>query len=372
MGSNGEQIILRDEHRYIAHPHLAALASGEWLLVANRGPRRAITMHPPQDPEFTNILLRSSDEGRSWSEPCIVPAYGCTGTECAGLTALPDGGVLLNQMRFRWYPASAMPGLEMEPLLATPDELKRGLAASSEIETPGIASIAANALMPWARGGCEAEVYRSDDGGRMFQSTSRLDTGAYSGGYGMRGAMVLPGGDLLLPLSDAPHYAQIFTLRSRDGGRTWGAPQQVASVAGQMFEEPAPFVFPDGELLMLLRENVSRTLFAVRSSDSGFSWSQPSPTGIACYPAHVVALPNGRIAAVTGRRDPPYGILAWLSSDKGHHFDLAAPIWVRSGLPNKDLGYPTAALRSDGSLFVAYYYRDTFGVTGLCSSIAVV
>ena len=370
MDSSGEQVILRDEHRYIAHPHLAVLASGEWLLVANRGPRRIVTMHPPQDPEFTNILLRSSDEGRTWSAPAVVPAYGITGTECAGLTALPDGGVLLNQMRFRWYPATALPGADSEPLLATPDDLKRGLVGSTEIEAADIVGIPAADLMPWARGGCESTVRRSDDCGRTFHAAI-LDTAPYTGGYGMRGAMVLPGGDIVLPLSDAPHYAQVFTLRSGDGGKTWGAPQLVANVPGRMFEEPAPFVFPDGELLMLLRENVSRTLFVVRSDDGGVSWSQPMPTGIACYPAHVIGLADGRIAAVTGRRVPPYGILAYFSGDRGQHFDLAAPIIIRTGLPNKDLGYPTAALRSDGSLFVAYYYRDSSGVTGLCANTAV-
>lgn len=100
----GEHVtIYRDEHRYVAHPHLAVLSLGEWLLVANRAPRRTVTMHPPQDPEFTNILMRSDDEGETWSPPVVAPAFGVTGTECAGLTALPGGPVLLNQWRFRWY-----------------------------------------------------------------------------------------------------------------------------------------------------------------------------------------------------------------------------------------------------------------------------
>ena len=371
MGGSGEQIILRDEHRYIAHPHMAALASGEWLMVANRGPRRAVAMHPPQDPEYANILLRSSDEGRSWSTPCIVPAYGITGTECAGLTALPDGGVLLNQMRFRWYSATDIPDTDAKPLLATPDDLKRGLIASSELDTAHVASVAAEELMPWARGGCEASVYRSADGGRSFKQAAKLGTSPYSGGYGMRGAMVLPGGDIVLPLCDAPSYTQVFTLRSTDGGNSWGSAQPVASIPGLMFEEPAPLAFPDGELLMLLRENVSHSLFSVHSGDGGLSWSPPAPTGIAGYPAHIVDLRDGRIAAVAGQRTPPYGILAYVSHDRGRRFDLAAPVFVRTGLPGKDLGYPTAALRSDGSLYVAYYYRDSSGVTGLCASTAV-
>src|SRR5271168_5324241 len=104
-----DQVLLADPHRYIAHPHMAVLPNGEWLLVANRAPRRSVTMHPPQDPEFCNILLRSADEGATWSAPVPVPGFCCTGTECAGLTVLEDGVVLLNQWRFRWYPYTALP-----------------------------------------------------------------------------------------------------------------------------------------------------------------------------------------------------------------------------------------------------------------------
>ena len=74
---------------------------------------------------------------------------------------------------------------------------------------------------------------------------------------------------------------------------------------------------------------------------------------------------DGRIAAVAGRRHPPFGISIFWSRDKGGSWDVDNPISVRSGLPSRDLGYPTAALKTDGSLFVAYYYRDAGGVTGV-------
>jgi hypothetical protein len=42
---------------------------------------------------------------------------------------------------------------------------------------------------------------------------------------------------------------------------------------------------------------------------------------------------------------------------------------IRSDLPNRDLGYPSVAQRSDGSLFIAYYAQDSEGVTGIHASI---
>jgi hypothetical protein len=353
-----DQTILADARHYVAHPHMAVLPGGEWLLVANRAPRRSMTLHPPQDPEFCNILLRSTDQGATWSEP--VPASGGTGTECAGLTVLPDGGVLLNQWQFRWYPDTALPDPADEPDLVLPEALRRGLRASSELDNPALPESA----LSWARGGGVASVCRSDDGGHHFGLATTLNVAPYSGGYGMRGGVVLPDGDILLPLSDVPHYARIFLLRSRDGGRSWSAPEPVAAAPDCEYEEPAPILLADGIVLMLLRENRSRTLHAVRSADAGRSWSAPEPTGVGCYPAHLLRLPDGRVAAVTGRRVQPFGVVVFLSNDDGATWDFDHPITVRE-LPNRDLGYPTAALDADGMLFVAWYHRDAAGVTGL-------
>jgi hypothetical protein len=357
--------ILLDEHRYVAHPHMAVLPDGTWLLVANRAPRRVVTMHPPQDPEFTNVILRSADEGETWSAPVVVPAYGVTGTECAGLTVLPDGAVLLNQWQFHWFSHEDREAAKREPGYCPPSELKAGLLGSTEIGSDLIADMPAERLMPWARGGGTTLVHRSEDGGRTFPQTAVVETAPFSGGYGMRGGLVLPDGEILLPLSDIPRYERVFVVRSRDGGRTWGRPDLVAALRGCEFEEPAPLLLPGGNILLLLRDNGSRTLFSVRSADGGRTWSVPRPTGMASYPAHLLALPDGRVAAVTGRRRPPYGIEVFVSRDGGMSFDADRPVTVRTELPNRDLGYPTAALRRDGRLFVAYYYRNASGVTGL-------
>jgi hypothetical protein len=359
-----ETSIYADEHRYVAHPHLAVLASGTWLLVANRGPRRRVTMHPPQDPEFTNILMRSEDEGDTWSPPVVVPTYGTVGTECAGLTALPCGGVLLNQWRFRWS-SYLDEAATSEPFACGPEALKRSLVDSSELDAAAVRTISAARLMPWLRGGGEALVHRSDDGGKTFSRTSRIDTAPFSGGYGMRGGLVLSRSDVFLPLCDVPFYRRIFAVRSSDGGATWTSPEPIAAEEGLAFEEPAPVALPDGDLVMLLRENVSRSLFLVRSVDGGRSWSPPAPTGIEAYPAHLLSLGDRRLVAVAGRRAAPFAIEAFVSIDGGQSFRPDRPLTIRTGLPSRDLGYPTAALRSDGRLFVAYYYRDLRGVTGL-------
>ena len=59
----------------------------------------------------------------------------------------------------------------------------------------------------------------------------------------------------------------------------------------------------------------------------------------------------------------------YLSEDDGRSWNLRKPVVVRDDLPNKDLGYPTAALRRDGSLYVGYYAQDFDGVTKIHADI---
>jgi hypothetical protein len=366
----GEEIsLIWDEHRYIAHPHMARLSSGNWVLVANCGPRRRFTLHPPQDPEFYNVLIRSVDEGRTWSAPRAVPGFGWTGMECAGLTALAGDALLLHQWQFYWYPDEGAPSRVCEPLLRNSEAIRQSVLESSELDSDGLLDLPARDLTPWARGGGRTIVHRSNDCGRTWGHYIEIATHPYSGGYGMRGAIVLDDGEIVLPLADVPNYKQIFLVRSINGGESWTKPEPIASQPQYAFEEPAPLLLASGTIVILLRENVSRTLFCIRSTDGARSWSDPVPTGIDCYPAHLVDLSDSRILAVGGHRRPPFGIFAYWSNNEGISWNVDRPVPIRSGLPSRDLGYPTAALRSDGRLFVAYYYRDVSDVTGVHATV---
>ncbi|MEZ5934551.1 MAG: sialidase family protein [Alphaproteobacteria bacterium] len=356
------RVLFRDPHAYCAHPHAVALPGGDWLMVFNKAPRRAVILHPPEEPEFRNLLCRSSDDGETWSTPCVVPDYSYSGMECAGLTAVRDGRVLLNQWRFTWVP---LPAAEGRDDLTMPERLAAGLIASPEHAIDTLAD--ARALMPWARAQGDAFVHLSDDGGRRWHRTVRLGTAPFEGGYGMRGALELPDGDLLLPLADVPAYRRIYVLRSSDRGESWGPPVTVADIPGKEFEEPAPLLLPDGRIVMLLRENRSRRLHLVRSGDGGRSWSTPAPTAIDGYPAHLLLLDDGRVLCTIGWREPPYGIRVVLF-ENGPDIGAGDAITIRDDLPNRDLGYPCTLEAADGSLVTFYYAQDQDGVTAIMSS----
>jgi hypothetical protein len=206
-------------------------------------------------------------------------------------------------------------------------------------------------------------MHLSGDGGRSWNETRHLQTAPFSGGYGMRGAVVLPGGVILLPLTDIPNYRQIFVLRSPDGGRHWDAPLPAAAKSGSEFEEPHMIRLPGGRLLMLMRDNGTRHLHSVFSDDEGRSWSAPRSLPIEGYPPHLLGLPDGRLLCTYGWRQPDFGIRAVISADGGESWDIERTIRIRGGLPNRDLGYPCTVLAKDGSLFTVYYGQEANGVT---------
>ena len=357
------EILHKDVHAYSAHPHIVALADGQWLVVFNKTIRRRLILHPPQDPEFRNWLIRSPDQGRSWSSPEVAPNYDWHGVECAGLTPLGGQRVMLNQWRFHWYPLSAARKRNDATRLVYPARLLGGLALSPELELDRKLLEDPDSITPWARGGGASYVHFSDDGGQSWVGSQRLETMPYSGGYGMRGGVVLAGDVLLLPLTDVPNYRILFILRSIDGGRSWDAPIEVARQAGSEFEEPALIRLTSGSLLMLMRDNGRRVMHRSMSHDDGRSWSAPQATEIRGYPPHLLQLPDGRLLCTYGWREPDYAIRAAISSDEGRSWDIHREIVIRGGLPNKDLGYPCSIMDTDGSIFTVYYGQDRDGVT---------
>jgi hypothetical protein len=356
-------ILHKDPHAYSAHPQIAVAPNGDWLVVFNKAPRRPFILHPPEEPLFRNVIMRSRDRGANWTTPQVAPNYEWHGTECASLTTLRDRRVMLNQWRFRWYPLGLARRHLATEKVVFPATFLRGWAQSPEHDAADYRALPPEQLAPWARGGGETCVHFSDDHGESWTSSIHIDTTPYSGGYGMRGACELPNGDLLLPLSDVPHCRIVFVVRSTDGVRSWGRPIEVARRDGSEFEEPSLIQLPSGRLLMLMRDNGTRHLHQCISEDAGDSWSPPLLLPIEGYPPHLLLLPDGRVLCTYGWRQPDYGIRAVLSHDGGETWDIERAIRIRSGLPNKDLGYPCTILDGDGSLFTVYYGQGSDGVT---------
>ncbi len=52
------RVLFKDPFSYCAHPHIAALPGGELVMVFNRAPRRKFILHPPQELQRRDTLIR--------------------------------------------------------------------------------------------------------------------------------------------------------------------------------------------------------------------------------------------------------------------------------------------------------------------------
>lgn len=362
------KIIYKDPFAYCAHPFITTLPDGDWVIVFNRSVRRPFLLHPPNDPHYYNVMIRSHDQGVTWSGPRVVPGYDWHGVECAGLTVLKNGTLMMNQWRFKWYPLEVARKLPEKDTLFFPEDWVKELQISSELDTVSLIPDNPVELVPWARGSDGTYVHLSSDGGRTWDKTVQVITRPYSGGYGMRGAIQLTNGDILLPLSDIPNYRTVFLVRSSDGGHTWQAPVEVAREDGKQFEEPTILELSDGKIIMLLRENTHRYMHQTHSLDGGHTWSPPRALPFHGYPAHLQKFPDGRLVCVYGYRYAPFGIRAVISTDGGNTWDSDHPLILRDDFPNRDLGYPASIICDDGSILCVYYGQDTDGITCIQST----
>jgi len=360
-------VVHRDIHAYCAHPHMVRAADRALVAVFNHAPRRDVVLHPPEDPMYQNMITRSTDGGESWSVPEPVPGYNWSGTECAGLTALRDGRILLNQWQFDWLPEGRAQALAVTGHVGSADLLSRW-SVSPEHDTARVDLSALRRRMPWRRGLGRSVLHVSTDNGRSFGGTVTLNTAPFSGAYGMRGGVELRDGRILLPLCDVPNYRSVFIVESRDGGQAWGQPQLVASGPGHEFEEPAIIQGQGDRLILVLRDNGTRWLHQCVSDDGGGHWTAPEPIPISGYPAHLLRLADSRILLTFGWRQPRFGIRAALSDDDGASWDVDRTILIREGMRNGNLGYPVTLDCRDGSLLTLYYGEDDDGVTSILAT----
>lgn len=331
-------IVYRDPFAYCSHPSILRLATGDWLIAFMESLRRAEVLHSPADPRFYNVLTRSSDQGRTWSVPVVVPGYEWFGVECPSLTRLSNDDLVLLQWRWRWRPWTGDRGAP---------------------RTPGLYE---HEGYPWARGNDGTYLHRSRDGGLTWETGQRIETAPFEGAYTIRSAVEVRDGTLLYAVTDIPHWRQIYLLCSPDGGVSWQVGARVASDPARQFSEPC-LITANQRLVVLIREVVTGLLHQAESEDGGRTWTAPTATPMWGGPPHVLSLGDGRLLCVYGHRRPPYGIRGCVSVDGGTTWDIGHELVVRDDFPNGNLGYPSSVLVSPGRVFTTYYGEDADGVT---------
>ena len=339
-------VVFWDPYGYSAWPTILKCQDGELLMVFCEAMRRRPRI-THADPSFYGLILRSSDEGETWSEqPEVIGDYQYFGMDDPGICQFSDGRILVNAFRRSFAPAAAVD--------------KRVDARFTRVKP-----------FQWATGYRDdmTYVFHSLDNARTWLEPVHVEIAPFKCACQLRPIVELPDETLLLPCYEEFHgpstselkmTSTAFVLRSRDRGRSWGEPSLIGAqgVNGLGYNEPALIHLPSGKIVALLRTAPAGWLYQSDSGDQGRTWSAPHKTPMWGYPAHLWLLQDGRLLATYGHRREPFGIRACLSPDEGRTWDIENEIVLRDDLKNSDLGYPTTTQLNDGTLLTAYYARD--------------
>lgn len=287
------------------------------------------------------VTVRSSDRGRTWSEPAfdVYPSIraGDTGrpadlSEFGPIDYL-DGDTLLGNSTTdfgkpegrSYVRVSKDAGHSWSPAAELPlDGLGSLLGINSTLVRPdGRALVFLTSGSPdgWTR---RPLVYGSTDDGTEFHFLS-----------------------FITPKEDPFGAADgDWTSTFRFGGHRWFYPRGV--------------LMPSGRILCTLRSQrdprgvMWTEIFA--SDDGGLTWSFLSRVNDFGAPGSLVVMSDGRLVVVYGYRQKPYGIRAVVSDDEG--VTWGPELVVRDDGGSWDLGYPNAFEVEPGKVGAIYYFNE--------------
>jgi len=332
------RVVSQLEEKYHGWPTLARRKNGELLLVCSGGRERHVC-------PFGRVeLMRSQDDGQSWSWPRVV-LDGPIDDRDAGVLETAKGTLLITTFTSLAY----QPALEQAKKAqgtgqgAWPEErLRDWLAVHHRVD----AQQRKQALGVW--------MIRSTDGGVTF--SGRYDPLVNS----PHGPIQLADGRLLYAGKDLWREGnRVGVCESQDDGQSWQWLAEMPVREGDShrnYHELHAVETASGKLVVHIRNHNkqnSRETLQSESTDSGKTWSEPHAIGVWGLPSHLLRLADDRLLMSYGHRRPPYGNQVRVSNDEGRTW--SEPIMINSDGRTGDLGYPSTVQLDDGTLLTAWY-----------------
>jgi sialidase-1 len=330
-------VICKETHRYIGWPTIAKTSDGELLAVFS-GDRDAHVC-----PWGKTELIRSSDNGKTWSEPVIINNTPLDDRD-AGVMVTSTGTVIVS-----WFTSLAF--TDERYIGDYPQDMVSGWLRHAEKLTPELKE-------EWL--GCW--IRRSEDNGLTWGEHIQIPGNSPHGPVEISDGRLLYVGKMLWA-----DERKLIAMESVDDGRSWRTIGEIPVIPGESidhYHELHAVETASATLLAMIRYNPSERDNAImrqsESHDGGKTWSVPRPTGIWGYPPHLMKLSDGRLMVTYGYRREPFGERACISTDNGNTWNLESPIGIAPAL-NHDLGYPASVELADGSIYTVYYQQENDG-----------
>lgn len=328
-------VITRPDEPYAGWPTLLRRSSGELWVVWSGG--REAHVCP-----FGQVrAMTSRDEGRTWSWPRVL-LDGAIDDRDAGLCETPTGALLVTTFTSLAYEPILTKGEQLGDWPA--DRLARWRGVHQRLTTDERRV----ELGTW--------VIRSADGGRTWSLRTDCLVDSPHGPTALAdGTLLYAGKQLWLP------DARVGVAASRDDGVTWEWLAEIPTRPGDdanQYHELHAVEAPSGRIIAQIRNHnpASRDeTLQTESDDHGRTWTEPHSIGVWGYPSHLLRLRDGRLLMSYGHRRAPIGNQARVSVDDGRMW--SEPLLISGDGTSTDLGYPSTAELSDGTLLTVWYER---------------
>lgn len=332
-----DSVLYKDADYYSAFTCLTRCANGDILVSFRRAPNEKPHYH--HHSMSRAVVMRSRDEGETWSGPYAIAPDDDIGQQDPHVTALSDGSVFASY--FTWQ---AHPMAEKPTLFDTYAELS---------EVKGVI---------WRC--CGVHTALSRDNGHSWKTYGKLIPGGAGrevyANAAMHSKAVELDGRLLLPIRvEAPDSYKHFLVESPDGGINWDYAGEIVRAEPEKhryYDEGYLYCAPDGTLTCLFRcyEEGGLMEYCV-SHDGGKTWSKPQLSGVWGFPQTVTPISGGRALLTYGYRREPWGVRARVVKADLSDMNEAEEIVIYDGGKDADLGYPSGLELENGSLLVTYY-----------------
>lgn len=318
---------------YHGWPTLINTGSDKLAVVCSGGRKTHV------DPFGKVLMYESCDKGLTWSTPRVL-VNGPLDDRDAGILVTPAGTWLVNYFTSLAF----VEHCTKETIPADWKAVEDQLTLSTIRTEHGFFML------------------RSEDQGKSWSGKYPVPVN------NVHGPIILQDGSLFFCgrgcsgtcLTGSTFSDEIVSCRSTDDGKTW---EKISTYTSSDFEnqnlkcwhELHSVQASDGTIITQIRNASShQSTWQMESKDGGKTWQD---LRYICegFPSHLLKLADNRLLMSYGYRKENSGNRCRISSDNGKSW--SKEFIISEGAPSRDLGYPSTAQLSDGTLVTVWYER---------------